>query len=281
MNDRRSSNGSEDALKAYFNQIKHSRLLTADEEQNLSRRIQNGDEAARKQLIECNLRLVVKIAKRYAGSEMELLDLIQEGNVGLLHAAGKFDFRKEVRFSTYASWWIKQAISRALANKRRAIRLPHRKEDALRRIQRAFTVLSQRLIRRPSVDEVAEEVGMSRQDVLHILLVSSSPVSLDGDLGEEDSGTLHDLYEDYTYSPEAPLIAESIRQGTLASLNCLHEREQLVIRSRFALEGGDRSTLKSISDQMGISPETVRQIELRALRKLRAQSAELRELVSA
>ncbi len=281
MTDRRRTNGSEDALKAYFNQIKNSRLLTAEEEQQLSRRIQNGDDAARKQLIECNLRLVVKIAKRYAGSEMELLDLIQEGNVGLLHAAGKFDFRKEVRFSTYASWWIKQAISRALANKRRAIRLPHRKEDALRRIQRAFTVLSQKLIRRPSVDEVAAEVGMSRQDVLHILLVASSPVSLDGELGEEDSGTLHDLYEDYTYSPEAPLMAESIREGTLASLDCLHERERIVIRSRFALEGGDRSTLKSISDQMGISPETVRQIELRALRKLRAQSAELRELVSA
>src|SRR6056297_4365887 len=182
----------DDTLKAYFSQIRKTPLLSFEEELELSRKIEKGDEEARKQLIEANLRLVVKIAKAYVSNDVGLLDLVQEGNLGLLKAASKYDHRKKVRFSTYASWWIKQSITRALSNKRRSIRLPHRKEDALRRIQRTFNVLSQRLMRTPTVEEVGEEVGLKPEEVTEILNISTAVVSLDSDLNE-DSGTFHDI----------------------------------------------------------------------------------------
>ena len=268
----------DNALKAYFDQIKHSDLLTFEEEIDLSKRIQKGDEAAKTKLIESNLRLVVKIAKGYVTPEVSLLDLIQEGNLGLLRAAGKYDYRKQVRFSTYASWWIKQAITRALSNKRRHIRLPHRKEDALRKIQRSYTMLSQKLMRSPSVEEVAEEVGLKREEVVQILNVSSGMVSLDSDINE-DSGTFHDIIEDYSYSPDAEFIQRSFREQTLQFLEHLKEKERQILLYRFAFHGGKKYTLKRISDEMGISPETVRQIEIRALKKLKEHADELREYV--
>lgn len=268
----------DDTLKAYFDQIRKTALLTFEEELELSRRIEEGDEQARKQLIEANLRLVVKIAKAYVSSDVGLLDLVQEGNLGLLKAAGKYDHRKQVRFSTYASWWIKQSITRALSNKRRCIRLPHRKEDALRKIQRAFNSLSQRLMRRPSIEEVAKEVGIPADEVVQILNISSGPVSLDSDINS-DSGTLHDVFEDYSYSPDTEVMQKEMRQETLRFLERLREKEKKILLYRFAFYGGKKYTLKRISDEMGISPETVRQIEMRALRKLRQHSSEIEEFV--
>ncbi|MFP4429901.1 MAG: RNA polymerase sigma factor RpoD/SigA [Spirochaetaceae bacterium] len=275
---KRKADYEDNTLKAYFDQIKHSDLLSFEEEKDLSKRIQKGDDAAKTKLIESNLRLVVKIAKGYVTPEVSLLDLIQEGNLGLLRAAGKYDYRKQVRFSTYASWWIKQAITRALSNKRRHIRLPHRKEDALRKIQRSYTMLSQKLMRSPSVEEVAEEVGLKREEVVQILNVSSGMVSLDSDINE-DSGTFHDIIEDYSYSPDAEFIQRSFREQTLQFLDRLKEKERQILLYRFAFHGGKKYTLKSISDEMGISPETVRQIEIRALKKLKEHAEELREYV--
>ena len=252
----------------YFKQIRHLPLLTFEEELALSRRIQKGDNSARQQLIEGNLRLVVKIARQYASADMQLIDLVQEGNLGLLHAAQKYDFQREVRFSTYASWWIKQAVTRAIANKRRAIRLPHRKEEALSNIRRAFSTLSQTNMRHPSIEEIAHEVHMQPSEVIMIMNIGSDPVSLDMDLGE-DQGTMFDHFHDYTYAPEHILEQKSIGDEVNSLLRNLEERERTVISLRFALGGGKKQTLKTISENMGVSPETVRQIEMRAMRKMK------------
>ncbi|HPC71883.1 MAG TPA: RNA polymerase sigma factor RpoD/SigA [Treponema sp.] len=269
----------DDVLKTYFDQIKAAPLLTFEEELELSRRIMEGDEAARQRLIESNLRLVVKIAKAYMSNDVSLLDLIQEGNLGLIHAAQKYDFKKQVRFSTYASWWIKQAITRSLANKRRTIRLPHRKEEALKKIQKAYNTLSQLYMRRPSTDEIAAEVGLPQEEVEYIMNIANGMVSLDADAGDEDSTALIDLCEDYTYSPDVEFMRNSVREDTLKFLEKLMEREKKILMYRFRFFGGDRYTLKEIGDEMGISPETVRQIEMRALRKFKEEAADLKEYV--
>lgn len=272
-------NDGEDVLKTYFDQIKKTPLLTFDEELELSRRIKKGDEQARQRLIEANLRLVVKIAKAYVSPDVPLVDLIQEGNLGLIHAAQKYDYLKNVRFSTYANWWIKQAITRSLANKRRAIRLPHRKEEALRKIQRAYNILSQLLSRRPTTSEVAEEVRMPVEEVEYILSFSNTLVSLDAETGE-DQVPLMDLCEDYTYAPEREVIRQSVREETMYFLEKLMAREREILMYRFQFSGGEKYTLKRIGEQMGISPETVRQIEMRAIRKLREQAEDLKEYVN-
>jgi RNA polymerase primary sigma factor len=266
----------EDTLRAYFDQIKKARLLTFEEELALSRRIRRGDEAARQQLITANLRLVVRIAKKYMTPDVSLLDLIQEGNLGLIKAASKYDYHKQVRFSTYASWWIKQAIVRALSNKRRVIRLPHRKEEKLRRINKAYNTLSQQLKRAPNSQEIAEELGIREQEVETIVGLSNAVVSLDGPTPEQN-GTLQDLVMDNSYVPDQQLLRNSLREKTLAFLETLMEKEKQILLYRFAFYGGRKYTLKMIGDELGISPETVRQIEIRALRKLRECANELRE----
>jgi RNA polymerase primary sigma factor len=272
------SDSREDTLRAYFAQIKRSRLLSFEEELALSRRVLQGDDAARQTLIEANLRLVVRIAKKYITRDVALLDLIQEGNLGLIKAASKYDFRKNVRFSTYASWWIKQAIVRALSNKRRTIRLPHRKEEKLRKINKAYNALSQELKRTPNIGEIAEELGLKKREVETIVQLSNAVVSLDGP-GQEDSGTLQDVIEDNSYIPERELLRENLRERTLKFLETLMEKEKQILLYRFAFYGGKKYTLKKIGDEMGISPETVRQIEIRALRKLKENAEELREFV--
>ncbi|TVQ27170.1 MAG: RNA polymerase sigma factor RpoD/SigA [Spirochaetaceae bacterium] len=269
----------ENSVQAYFDQIKDTPLLTSEEEVELSKRITWGDEKAKQKLIESNLRLVVKIARSYVTQDVAFLDLIQEGNLGLLRAAAKFDHRKNVRFSTYASFWIKQAITRAMSNKRRPIRLPHRKEDALKRIQRSYNTLSQKYMRTPSTDEIATELRMSREDVVEILGYSSGVASLDTEINE-DSGTLYDVCEDTSYAPDQDVMSGVVRDETRRVLHRLMERERQILMYRFAIGGGPRYTLKRISDEMGISPETVRQIEMRALRKLKEYAGELRELVT-
>ncbi len=278
MATKRDERQQEDALRAYFDQIKATPLLTFEEELELSRRIRKGDELARQKLIESNLRLVVKIAKAFVTVDVPLLDLIQEGNLGLIRAAQKYDYRKNVRFSTYANWWIKQAITRALANKRRTIRLPHRKEEALKKIQKAYNSLSQRYMRRPSTEEISKEVGISVSDAESILNFANGIVSLDAETGE-DSGSLIDLCEDFTYSPDREVIRESVRTETLSFLERLLDREKQILMYRFQFYGGERYTLKRIGDELGISPETVRQIEIRALKKLKIQAAELKDYI--
>jgi RNA polymerase primary sigma factor len=268
----------QDALRSYFDQIKKTPLLTAEQEQDLSRLVQKGDHDAFSRLVEANLRLVVKIAKAFMTSDLSLLDLIQEGNLGLMRAASKFDYRRNVRFSTYASWWIKQAIVRSLSNKRRAIRLPHRKEELLRKISKATNCLSQSLMREPTAREIAMEVGVGTDDVQSLMEMSYNVVSLDGDSGD-DSGSLKDVFEDYSFDPGRELLRKSLREDTLRSLEMLPSKEKQILLYRYSFHGGKRYTLKKIGDKMGISPETVRQIEIRALRRLGETASELRAYV--
>jgi RNA polymerase primary sigma factor len=268
----------EDNLKAYFSQIKKAKLLTFEEELELSRRIEAGDEQARTLLIESNLRLVVRIAKSYLTPEVSILDLIQEGNLGLMRAASKYDFRKQVRFSTYASWWIKQSIVRSLSNKKRVIRLPHRQEEKLRKINKVYNNLSQVLMREPTLLEIAEEIGLQEDEVASIINSSISVASLDSTLSG-DSGSLHDVVEDQSFNPELELMQKTLREDTLRFLDGLQEKERQILLYRFSFASGKRYTLKKIGDELGISPETVRQIEIRALKKLRGFSDELKEYV--
>jgi RNA polymerase primary sigma factor len=273
-----SASGQDDILKSYFDQIRRTPLLSFEEELELSRRVQAGDEAARDKLVESNLRLVVKIARQFATQDVALIDLIQEGNLGLIRAAQKYDHARNVRFSTYASWWIKQAITRSLANKRRAIRIPHRKEEALKKIQRAYTMLSQVLMRAPSAAEIGRETGMSPAEVESILEMSNATISLDMETSIEN-GSLMDVFEDHTYSPDREVIRSSVRENTLDFLARLMEKEKKILMYRFEFFGGRKYTLKRIGEELGISPETVRQIEIRALNKLRENAEELRDYV--
>ncbi|AEF87001.1 RNA polymerase sigma factor RpoD [Treponema primitia ZAS-2] len=267
---------SENALQTYFDQIKGIPLLSFEEELELSKRIQQGDDAARNRLIEANLRLVVKIARSYMTSDMPFMDIIQEGNLGLMHAAEKYDHKKQVRFSTYACWWIRQSITRSLTNKRRAIRLPHRKELLLKRIQRAYHSLSQTLMHKPTSNDLAIEIGIPVEEIEFILRMTSSLISLDMDAGTDESITVADLQEDFTYSPERAFMKKSSRLETIRFLNRLKDREKSILLDRYQLNGGERPTLKSIGDKMGISTETVRQIELRALKKMQPHAEELK-----
>ncbi len=269
---------SEDNLQAYFNKIKKIPLLRFEEELELSKRIQKGDQEAGQKLIEANLRLVVKIARGYFTTDVSLLDLVQEGNLGLIKAAAKYDHRKNVRFSTYAAWWIKQAIVRSLSNKRRSIRLPHRKEETLKRIQKTYTVLSQKYLRQPSIQEIADELKMAQNDVVSILSVANSVISLETETNE-DAGTLLDLCEDNSYDPDRELIEKSLHEDTMHFLEHLLEKEKKILMYRFAFYGNEKYTLKRIGEEMGISPETVRQIEKRAIKKLRNHADELRDYV--
>ncbi|MFP4363295.1 MAG: RNA polymerase sigma factor RpoD/SigA [Spirochaetia bacterium] len=266
------------ALKQYFDQIKETQLLCFEQELELSKRIQNGDEKAKEQLIKANLRLVVKIAKAYVTKDISFLDIIQEGNVGLIKAASKYDYRKNVRFSTYASWWIKQSIVRSLSNKKRTIRLPHRKEETLKKIKKTYNLLSQKLMRTPTIEEISTELKVQTSEVIELLNITNTVASLDSTIGEDDT-TLMDVYEDNSYSPDKLVIEKSVKEETVKFLEKLMSREKQILMYRFAFYGGKKLTLKKIGQEMGISPETVRQIELRAIRKLRKHADEISEFV--
>jgi RNA polymerase primary sigma factor len=264
----------DDILKTYFAQIKDIPLLTSKEELELAKLIQAGDKEARRRLIESNLRLVIKIARAYAVSDMPLMDIIQEGNLGLMHAAEKFSHKKNVRFSTYAGWWIRQTISRFLANRRRTIRIPHRKEELLRRIQQVYHSLTQALMREPRNDEIAEEIGASKEDVEYILSMVSSHIPFESDHYNTGNPVTMEV-EDYTYSPEPALMRKTSKDATMKALKTLKNRERSILMYRYQFDGTEKHTLKSIGDKMGISPETVRQIEMRAIKKMRDFSDEL------
>jgi RNA polymerase primary sigma factor len=267
-----------DDQQPYFSQIRNGRLLSFEEELELSRRIQNGDAAACSELVEANLRLVVKIAKSYIQSGVDIMDLIQEGNIGLITAARKYDYKKKVRFCTYAAWWIKQGIRRFLATRRREIRLPYRKDEALRKIQKAKMFLAHELRRSPSVEEIAKNTGIGRRDVVHAINAPAAVVSLDAGY-ESSSGSLHDTYEDYTFSPEKHVIEKTMAEDIHKFLDTLLHKEQQVLLHRFSFYGNPRSTLKNLARQVGVSPETIRQIELRAVRKFRKDAQPLADYI--
>ena len=269
----------DEMIGTYFKEIKAFPLLNFEEELALSRRIRGGDTEAMHTLVNSNLRLVVKIARLYTAKDVSFMDLIQEGNLGLMHAAEKYDFEKNVRFCTYASWWIRQFISRYLTNKRRLVRLPHRKEEILRKIRRTYHSLSQTLMHQPRNEDIAEELGISLQDVDYIINMSSGPLPLESDLPESETSMMLDFQEDYTYNPERNLFRESSRAGAMRVLDKLKDREKRVLTYRYQLNGAERHTLREIGDEMDISPETVRQIEMRALNKIRSHAEELKDCV--
>jgi len=268
----------DNSLNTYLYQISADKLLTAEEEKGLSKRILKGDADARKMLINSNLRLVVKIAKGYLTQDMELLDLIQEGNVGLIKAAEKFDFRKNVRFSTYASFWIRQSIARAISNKSRMIRFPHRKEERLRKISKAQQKLIRELGRDPHMEELAEETKIDEKDVRSILTLPNRIVSIES-TSDSDLFSLKHVVDDPKYSPDYTVLRNYLKEKTKQMLDILTEKEKKVLLLRYSFLQGERYTLKEIGKKLEISPETVRQIEMRALRKIREHFSHLREFL--
>ncbi|MDR0313688.1 MAG: RNA polymerase sigma factor RpoD/SigA [Treponema sp.] len=259
----------DDTLHIYVEQIKVHALLSFDEELELARLIQQGNQRALDKLIKANLRLAIKIARTYTVPDVPLMDLIQEGNIGLIYAAKKYDHEKKVRFCTYASWWIRQFINRYLTNKRRIVRLPHRKEEMLRKIQHTYNTLSQTLMHQPRTEDIADELGISVQVINNIINMSSGPISLESTTSTDDVSVI-EIYEDYTYSPERHLFRQYYREGAQHSLDRLKDRERQVLAYRYQLNGDEPRNLKEIGERMNLSPETVRQIEIRALAKIRS-----------
>lgn len=269
----------QDSTSNYLAEIRKYPLLSFEEELELSRRIQEGDINAHKKLIESNLRLVVKLSRKYATPELPLLDIIQEGNLGLITAAQKYEFSFNVRFSTYACWWIQQSIIRALANKRRLIRLPFRKEELAVRCRRASSELFQLLSRKPTIEELANELHISPQEVSDIIRTSGSVTSLDIQIDDDETSCLKDLIPDTTYNPEEMFMKKYTHSCMLQILSGLKKKERDVMLKRYNFQkDGKNYTLKAIGNQYGVSSETIRQVELRALKKLRNCSDEFREI---
>lgn len=259
-----------DPLRLYLREIAEAPLLTPEEEVELARRIKAGDMEALQRFVRANLRLVVSIAKRYVGRGLSLLDLIQEGNIGLMRAVEKFDWRRGYRFSTYATWWIRQAITRAIADQGRTIRLPVHMTDSITRYHRVVTQLTQELGRQPRPEEIAEALSVQPEKIAQIVRAAQRTVSLDRPLSEEDETSLGDLIADeVSQSPEEIAEESLMRRDILEALEALSPRERLVLQLRFGLTDGQPRTLAEVGDLLNISRERVRQIENEALRKLR------------
>ena len=263
----------DDPVRMYLKEIGHVPLLTAEEEVELAQRMEAGDEEARHRLEEANLRLVVSIAKRYVGRGMLFLDLIQEGNLGLLKAVEKFDYSKGYKFSTYATWWIRQAITRAIADQARTIRIPVHMVETINKLVRISRQLLQELGRDPRPEEIAKEMGISVARVHEIMKIAQEPVSLETPIGEEEDSHLGDFIEDE--AAPAPAEAASfmlLREQLEEVLETLTDREKNVLRLRFGLEDGRSRTLEEVGQSFGVTRERIRQIEAKALRKLRHPS---------
>jgi RNA polymerase primary sigma factor len=276
---KKTSISSDNLLETYFRQIKDFPLLTFEDELALSREIQKGNNEALHKLVNSNLRLVAKIAGLYNLPDIPILDIIQEGNMGLIHAASKFDHRKNVRFCTYASWWIRQFISRFLSKKRRIVRLPQRKEEALRKIQHVYHSLCQTLMHQPQSADIAKELGISVHDVDAIINLAADSLPFEQNLNDDEAVCTMDVHEDYTYSPERTLMKKFSRDGTMHVLSKLKDKEKRILAYRYQLNGCEHHTLREIGDKLDISPETVRQIEMRALKKIRSHANELKDCV--
>lgn len=263
----------EDPVRMYLKEIGKVPLLSAEEEIELAKRMELGDEDAKKRLAEANLRLVVSIAKRYVGRGMLFLDLIQEGNLGLIKAVEKFDYRKGYKFSTYATWWIRQAITRAIADQARTIRIPVHMVETINKLIRVSRQLLQELGREPQPEEIAEEMNMPVERVREILKISQEPVSLETPIGEEEDSHLGDFIQDDNVPVPAEAAAFTLLKEQLVEvLGTLTEREQKVLRLRFGLDDGRARTLEEVGKEFNVTRERIRQIEAKALRKLRHPS---------
>ena len=265
--------GVDDPVRMYLKEIGKVPLLSPDEEIELAKKIELGDEEAKKKLAESNLRLVVSIAKRYAGRGMQLLDLIQEGNLGLIKAVEKFDYRKGYKFSTYATWWIRQAITRAIADQARTIRIPVHMVETINRLVRTPRQLVQKLGRVATPEELAKELDMPVERVREIMKISQDPVSLETPIGEEEDSHLGDFIQDNNVEVPADAATYTLLHEQLMDvLSTLTEREQKVLRLRFGLDDGRPRTLEEVGRQFNVTRERIRQIEAKALRKLRHPS---------
>ena len=263
----------EDPVRMYLKEIGKVPLLSAEEEIELAKKMEQGDENAKKRLAEANLRLVVSIAKRYVGRGMLFLDLIQEGKLGLIKAVEKFDYRKGYKFSTYATWWIRQAITRAIADQARTIRIPVHMVETINKLIRVSRQLLQELGREPTPEEIAEEMDMPVDRVREILKISQEPVSLETPIGEEEDSHLGDFIQDDNVPVPADAAAFTLLKEQLVEvLGTLTEREQKVLRLRFGLDDGRARTLEEVGKEFNVTRERIRQIEAKALRKLRHPS---------
>lgn len=265
---------SEDSVRMYLREIGQYPLLTGDEEVRLAKRIERGDKAAKRKLAEANLRLVVSIAKKYIGRGLSLLDLIQEGNLGLHRAVEKFDYKKGFKFSTYATWWIRQAITRAIADQARTIRIPVHMVETINRYMRTQRELQQELGREPTHEELAKKLGVELDKLEHIMKISQETVSLESPVGDEGDSSLGEFIEDKnTISPEEQAIYQLMKGHVEESLSILTPREQKILRMRFGLdaeEGSARThTLEEVGKEFGVTRERIRQIEAKALQKLK------------
>ncbi len=270
----------EDPVRMYLKEIGKVPLLSAEEEIELAKRMAEGDEDAKKRLAEANLRLVVSIAKRYVGRGMLFLDLIQEGNLGLIKAVEKFDYEKGFKFSTYATWWIRQAITRAIADQARTIRIPVHMVETINKLIRVSRQLLQELGREPSPEEIAEELDMPVERVREILKISQEPVSLETPIGEEEDSHLGDFIQDDNVPVPAEAAAATLLKEQWGEvLNTLTDREQKVLRLRFGMNDGRARTLEEVGKEFDVTRERIRQIEAKALRKLRhpSRSRKLRD----
>jgi RNA polymerase primary sigma factor len=263
----------DDPVRMYLKEIGRVPLLSAEEEVEFAKRIEAGDEDAKRRLAEANLRLVVSIAKRYVGRGMLFLDLIQEGNLGLIKAVEKFDYRKGYKFSTYATWWIRQAITRAIADQARTIRIPVHMVETINKLIRVQRQLLQELGREPTADEIAKEMGIDEERVRDILKIAQEPVSLETPIGEEEDSHLGDFIEDEEALAPAEAASYSLLKEQLEDvLDTLTDREEEVLRLRFGLDDGRARTLEEVGKVFGVTRERIRQIEAKALRKLRHPS---------
>ena len=262
-----------DPVRMYLKEIGRVDLLSAEEEINLAKRIEDGDEEAKRRLAEANLRLVVSIAKRYVGRGMLFLDLIQEGNMGLIKAVEKFDYNKGYKFSTYATWWIRQAITRAIADQARTIRIPVHMVETINKLIRVQRQLLQDLGREPTPEEIGEDMDLTPDKVREILKIAQEPVSLETPIGEEDDSHLGDFIEDQdATSPSEHAAYELLKEQLEDVLDTLTDREENVLRLRFGLDDGRTRTLEEVGKVFGVTRERIRQIEAKALRKLRHPS---------
>ncbi|MCR5346089.1 MAG: RNA polymerase sigma factor RpoD [Lachnospiraceae bacterium] len=263
----------EDPVRMYLKEIGKVPLLTAQEEIELAKRLEKGDADAKKRLAEANLRLVVSIAKRYVGRGMLFLDLIQEGNLGLIKAVEKFDYKKGFKFSTYATWWIRQAITRAIADQARTIRIPVHMVETINKLIRVSRQLLQELGREPTPEEIAKEMNLSVDRVREILKISQEPVSLETPIGEEEDSHIGDFIQDDKLPVPAEAAAFTLLREQLQDvLGTLTDREQKVLRLRFGLDDGRARTLEEVGKEFGVTRERIRQIEAKAIRKLRHPS---------